>query len=44
MKIVRGSRRDQLSFSYVAWKLGLSCATFALSLAMRNELFVKFMR
>jgi hypothetical protein len=44
MEIVRGSRRDQLSFNYVAWKLGLSYATFPLSLAMRNGLFVKFMR
>jgi alkaline ceramidase TOD1/glycosyltransferase MUCI70-like protein len=43
-EIVRGSRRDQLSFNYVAWKLGLSYALFPLSLAMRNGLFVKFMR
>ncbi len=43
-EIVRGSRRDQLSFNYVAWKLGLSYAEFPLSLAMHNGLFVKFMR
>ena len=43
-EIVRGSRRDQLSFNYVAWKLGLSYATFPLSLATGNGLFVKFQR
>ncbi|HYV88351.1 MAG TPA: glycosyltransferase domain-containing protein [Candidatus Polarisedimenticolia bacterium] len=43
-EIVRGSRRDQLSFNYVAWKLGLRYATFPLSLATGNGLFVKFQR
>jgi hypothetical protein len=43
-EIVQGSRRDQLSFNYVAWKLGLRYAEFPLSLAMHNGLFVKFMR
>jgi Protein of unknown function (DUF616) len=27
-EIVRGSRRDQISFPYIAWKLGLRYATF----------------
>ncbi len=43
-EILRGSRRDQLSFNYVAWKLGLRYATFPLSLAAGNGLFVKFQR
>lgn len=43
-EIVRGSRRDQLSFNYVAWKLGLRYGTFPLSLASGNGLFVKFQR
>ncbi len=43
-EVVRGSRRDQLSFNYVAWKLGLRYATFPLSLATGNGLFVKFQR
>jgi len=43
-ELVRGSRRDQLSFNYVAWKLGLSHAQFPLTLATRNGLFVKFLR
>lgn len=43
-EIVRGSRRDQLSFNYVARKLGLRYATFPLSLASGNGLFVKFQR
>lgn len=43
-EIVRASRRDQLSFNYVAWKLGLRYGTFPLSLASGNGLFVKFQR
>jgi hypothetical protein len=43
-EIVGGSRRDQLSFNYVAWKLGLRYELFPLSLAVRNGLFVKFTR
>ena len=43
-ELVRGSRRDQLSFNYVAWKLGLSHAKFPLTLATRNGLFMKFLR
>jgi hypothetical protein len=43
-EIVQGSRRDQLSFNYVAWKLGLRYETFPLSLATANGLFVKFAR
>ncbi len=43
-EILAGSRRDQLSFNYVAWKLGLSYELFPLSLAVRNGLFVKFAR
>jgi len=43
-ELVRGSRRDQLSFNYVAWKHGFSHAEFPLTLATRNGLFVKFLR
>jgi hypothetical protein len=43
-ELARGSRRDQLSFNYVCWKLGFRYATFPLSLAVRNGLFVKFRR
>jgi hypothetical protein len=39
-----GSRRDQLSFNYVAWKHGFHYAIFPLTLAMRNGLFVKYRR
>jgi hypothetical protein len=43
-EVVRGSRRDQLSFNYVAWKLGFPYAQFPLTLASCNGLFVKFRR
>ncbi len=43
-EVTAGSRRDQLSFNYVTWKLGLRYATFPLSLAAGNGLFVKFLR
>jgi hypothetical protein len=43
-EIVHGSRRDQLSLNYAAWKVGLRYATFPLSLAVGNGLFVKFIR
>jgi hypothetical protein len=43
-ELARGSRRDQLSFNYASWKLGFCYATFPLSLAVRNGLFVKFRR
>ncbi|MEO8667037.1 MAG: glycosyltransferase domain-containing protein [Bauldia sp.] len=43
-EIETGSRRDQLSFDYAAWKSGVSYARFPLSLATRNGLFLKFLR
>jgi len=43
-EIVNGSWRDQLSFNYVAWKMGLRYATFPLSLVIQNGLFLKFRR
>jgi hypothetical protein len=43
-EVVNGSRRDQLSFNYVAWKLGVRYATFPLSVAAGNGLFLKFRR
>jgi hypothetical protein len=43
-EIERGSRRDQLSFPYVAHKMGLSYHRFPLSLGMRNGLFMKIAR
>jgi hypothetical protein len=39
-----GSWRDQLSFNYVSWKLGVRLATFPLSLITRNGMFLKFRR
>lgn len=39
-EIARGSRRDQISFPYVAWKLGLSYATFP-GCIEDNALFVQ---
>jgi Protein of unknown function (DUF616) len=43
-EIQRGSRRDQLSFNYVAWLNGFRFANFPLTLGVRNGLFVKFRR
>lgn len=40
-EVQRGSTRDQLSFPYVAWKIGLRYATFPLDLRKRNGLFVR---
>jgi hypothetical protein len=40
-EIVRGSRRDQLSFQYVRWKTGLPVAEFPLPIQRRNGLFAK---
>jgi hypothetical protein len=40
-EIRRGSRRDQLSFNFVAWKLGFRYATFPLHLATANGLFTR---
>jgi hypothetical protein len=41
-EICKGSRRDQLSFNYVLWKVGLPIAEFPLSIQDNNGLFVKF--
>jgi hypothetical protein len=43
-EIVRGSWRDQLSFDYISWKLGISYVNFPLSLHEGNGLFRKFQR
>ncbi len=43
-EVARGSRRDQLSLNYVAWKLRVPYAHFPLTLAAANGLFVKFRR
>jgi hypothetical protein len=43
-EIQGGSRRDQLSFPYVARKLGLPYQRFPLSLGTRNGLFMKITR
>jgi hypothetical protein len=43
-EVQHGSRRDQLSFDYVAWKTGFRHACFPLSVATGNGLFVKFRR
>ncbi len=43
-EIQGGSRRDQLSFPYVARKLGLPYQRFPLSLGTRNGLFMKIAR
>ena len=40
-EIRQGSRRDQLSFNFVAWKLGFRYATFPLHLATANGLFTR---
>jgi hypothetical protein len=40
-EIVRGSRRDQLSFQYVRWKTGLPVAEFPLQIQDSNGLFEK---
>lgn len=41
-EIERGSRRDQLSFNYVAWKCGLRYRYFPTSIISRNGLFRRF--
>jgi hypothetical protein len=43
-EILAGSWRDQLSFNYVVWKSGLRYATFPLSMAIQNGLFLKYRR
>jgi hypothetical protein len=43
-ELEQGSRRDQLSFNYVAWKTGFRYALFPLSVVTANGLFVKFKR
>jgi hypothetical protein len=40
-EICQGSRRDQLSFNYVLWKVGLPIAEFPLSIQDNNGLFGK---
>jgi len=40
-EVRRGSTRDQLSFPYVAWKIGLRYTTFPLHLRTRNGLFAR---
>lgn len=41
-EILKGSRRDQLSFNYVAWKCGLKYSYFPGSIEWRVGLFRKF--
>lgn len=43
-EIRAGSWRDQLSFDYVAWKLGVSYSTFPLTVTTRNGMFLKYPR
>jgi hypothetical protein len=43
-EISAGSWRDQLSFNYVAWKLRVPYATFPLTVAARNGMFLKYPR
>lgn len=40
-EILNGSRRDQISFNYVAWKLGFKFNYFPGSLREKNYLFVR---
>ena len=40
-EICQGSRRDQLSFNYVLWKVGLPIAEFPLSIQDNNGLFAR---
>ena len=43
-EIASGSRRDQLSFDYVAWRLAVPYVNFPLSVNASNGLFVKLRR
>jgi len=40
-EICQGSRRDQLSFNYVLWKVGMPIGEFPLSIQDNNGLFAK---
>ena len=40
-EIRTGSHRDQLSFDYVAWKLGMRYATFPLPVESANGIAIK---